>query len=217
MKGAELQAFARMVGKTFVARGMKREELEDAEQLAALQVLTDSHAYRRRFRRSLPLQGNRAYYFRGATCVPAIRLAQQRAVLSVTEHALRHEDVTPLFSRGQLVGCGGSQDEGAVDAEDDRMPDAGLRAEEYARARARLWDVLEDHIAAMDDIERQALKMLLGIGTPQRDPEEVAAVIGKTTRFISNVARRLGDRVQKDAGARRARRVMIQHREDIAA
>ncbi len=203
MTGEELTQFAQMVSRGFAAKRMPRELMEDVEQNVALVMLETERRY------GLPLKGNRAYYFRPATCVPAMKLAQDRACVHLTEHALRHEEVAHFFG---YVEMGAAQE---LDC--GRQADAAVREEEAARARLRLWDFLEDHIAAMDEVERKALRMLLGIGTPQRDPEEVAEAIGRKPAFVWGLARRLGRSVKKDRGARRARRVMLQHREDLAA
>jgi hypothetical protein len=202
----EIVSFAKMVAKTYVARGMPRDRMDDVEQLAALSVLETRKRY------GLPLKGNRAYYGRGAMIEPAVALAQERAAVHLTEHALRTTPLTQWIDRTLLVGCGGRRLEGAVEIADERRPDEGLIEEEEARARARMWEFLEDHVAAMKDDERQAIKMLLGIGTPARDPHEVAATIGRSERFIWAAARRLGKKVQQDRGAQRARRVMKQYR-----
>jgi hypothetical protein len=59
--------------------------------------------------------------------------------------------------------------------------------------------------------------MLLGIGTPQRDPDEVVMVLGRPAPSVWATVRRLKKAISNDRGARRARRVMIQHQEDVPA
>lgn len=207
MKPQELFEYSRMIARIFAGRGLARDLVEDAQQLAAVSVLETERRY------GLPLKGNRAFYYQGAFLETKGALTRLRAACSMGEHTADRIGTT-FFDRTQLVGCGGRAQDGAIEVLDARQPDAATRAEEAARARLRLLDAMEDHLSAMAEQQRQALKMLFGIGTPQRDFDEVLVALGCHRNTLKAWVRAFGKRVQTDAGARRARRVMIQHQED---
>jgi hypothetical protein len=206
LNAGELFEYSRMIARIFAGRGLARDLVDDAQQLAAVSVLETERRY------CLPLKGNRAFYYRGAFLETAGALTRLRAACTMGENTADKIGGT-FFDRTPLVGCGGAGEQGAVEVEDDRRPDAAMRAEEVARARLKLLDLFEDHLAAMTEDGRRALKMLFGIGTPQRDVDEVLHLMGVHRNTLNAWLRRFGASVRRDRGARRARRIYVQAQE----
>jgi hypothetical protein len=207
VSGSELQGFARMVTGTLVRRGMPRHLDEDAHQEAALATLETERRY------GMPLKGNRTYYGRAAFTETALALARQRAAVSLSEHAAKRAEE---FSVRVQVEDHGLRRPNKVQRQlvASDAADESLRADEEARARMRVLDALEDHLAAMSPAQRRALKVLLGIGTEALDVEEASARLGVHRNTLACWVRQLAAKVRQDKWAVRARRL---HRELVAS
>lgn len=210
MNGAEVLAFAEMIRRVFATKGFNGDG-DDVAQDTAVHVL---EAHRRK---RVPMKGNRGYYYQVAVREGGITIGRQLSALSCGETTAQKRG-REWADRTQLVGCGGRAEDGAVELlDDDTMPDARRRRDDAADARARLWGIFEDYLRTMPEADRRVLGMLLGIGTPQRDPDEVTVATGRPAPAVWATVRRLKKVIANDRGARRARRVMIQHQEDAAA
>jgi hypothetical protein len=205
--GAEVQEFAGMIRAVHLGKWWFDGDPEDLTQDAAFHTLKEQRKSRK------PLKGNRGYYFAVATREARLDWNRARATVTMGERALRRS--SEYSDRTPMVGCGGRAEDGAVDLEDDRQPDAGRRRRDAAGARAHLLGILEDHAEMLHPTERQVVAMLLGLGTQlrQMDPEEVYAATGLAAASVWAIVRRFGKRVRSDRGALRARRAYLSHQE----
>lgn len=203
MTGAEVQEFAGMIRAIYLRSWWFDGDPDDVAQDAAEHTLITHRKSRK------PLKGNRGYYFQPAMCETRIGWNRQRATVTMGERASvrssQYSDRTPL------IGCGGRAQDGAVEIEDDRSPDANHRRRDVARARRQLLGIIEDHLDVIHPTERQVVAMLLGLGTQlqQFDPEEVYAATGLKASAVWAIVRRFGKIVRKDRGALRARRAYL--------
>jgi DNA-directed RNA polymerase specialized sigma24 family protein len=220
MTGEELHAFARKIGGRFAVAFWFDGDPEDVQQDAAEAVWV---AYQRS---GLPLKGNVGYYNEPATCEARLAWNLGRAKVSLTEHALRQPGASRAFDKScTIVGCG-VNDEDADDfyapqranPPDERArPDRERHTRDLEAVRRKLWSIFEDHLAQLPAADRQAVSMLLGIGGPQLDPEEVLEKTGRTGASIWAAVRRFGRSVRDDRGAVRARRALRASSEELGA
>lgn len=207
MNGQEILAFASMVRKKLMAKGLTRIGADVAEDLEQEVCLTIWETFQRS---GVPLgPGTRAYYWTAAMRqVPVLMATKIMSPVHVPRYKLESGGLNEACEAGVALKPTHTKDAAATGS-----PADGIAADEAAQRRRRLRDSLRAQVAKMPGDRRPIARALAGLGRPKMSAGEAAFHFGVDFKIAKRVEIDLRQKLKGDRHARRAFRVYIEHEE----
>jgi len=199
-----MQAFASMVRKKLMARGLTRIGDDIAADLEQEVCLTMWETF---MRTGVPFgPGTRGYYYTAAMRqVPVAMATKVMSPVHVPKYKLTSGGLTEACMAG--VELKPTHVRGTADA---GHSDDGIAANESARQRRRLRESLRAQVAKMPRERRPIARALAGLGRPKMTAAEAALCFGVDIKVAKRVEIDLRQKLKGDRHARRAFRVYIE-------